>query len=74
MKNKEISLKDKDLSVLDDLVAEICGEQKSESPESGKKNSPPTNKKEQPSPPTPHDINKKYQNDPQKEEVNNRDN
>ncbi|CAG8493833.1 12946_t:CDS:2 [Cetraspora pellucida] len=33
MKYKGISLQDKDLSLLDELTAEICGEQKPESPE-----------------------------------------
>ncbi|CAG8558577.1 18909_t:CDS:2, partial [Racocetra persica] len=64
-----ISLQDKDLSVLDELVAEICGEQKPESPEPDKKNDSPTNKNNQPNPPTQHDINKKYQNDAQKQEI-----
>ncbi|MEG7978369.1 MAG: hypothetical protein NY202_00115 [Mollicutes bacterium UO1] len=70
MKHKEISLKDKDFSVLDNLVAEICGEQKSESSNQEQRDNLP-NKKEQTTPPTFHDIDKKYQNDPQKDEINN---
>jgi hypothetical protein len=65
MKHKGISLEKKDFNVIYELVAEICGEKAPETPKPEKRQLPP---------PTQHDINERYQNDTQKDEINNQTN
>lgn len=58
MKHEGISLKNKDLNILDNLAVEICGEEKAENPSEQKNNLPIL-----------QEINRRYQNDKQKNTI-----